>query len=322
MQPNDANMQGWNWDDLRVFLAAHRGRSLAAAGRALGIDATTVGRRLAALEAAARTTLFQRTLAGLVPTAAADAIVEATRMMERQALLVARQITGDDTKVQGLVRLAVTDQFASHFLVDHLARLHVMHPGIELELVTSDRLADLARGDADLALRFSPPGKAIPLASGASEVLAQKVGSVAVAVFASARYLAANGAPSGAYDLDGRDVVIPRASASFFPGAQWFRAAEARGKVVLRTDGLTGMAAATAAGLGLSALPVFMTLRYPHLTRIGKRTAVDERDVWLLVAADLRRVARVAAVREFLVQVLKDEAGILAGRSPRRARGR
>ena len=307
-------MQALQWDDLRLFLAAHRGGSLAAAARALGVNATTVGRRLAALERAAGTLLFQRTPDGLVATSAAEAVVDGAALMERQANLVARAIAGEDEKLTGVVRLAVTDNFASHFLVEHLAALHRAHPGIDLELVVNDRLADLAHGDADLAVRFVRPGQDIPVTSGAAgEILAQKIGVIGIGVFASRGYLKRAGQPRDLGSVRGHDVIGPRATMGFLPGAAWSRAAEAQGRVVLRTDSIASMAAAAAAGLGLCALPLFMASRHKKLVHLHAPHVVDGRDAWLLVPKDLRSVARVRVVRDFLADLVRAHGPALSG---------
>src|SRR3954470_9942456 len=99
------------WDDLHVFLVLRRLKTFAAAARRLQVDATTVSRRLARLEARLGTQLFQRTPDALVPTREAESIVDSVEAMERQAALAASQISGRDAHVEGIVRIAVTPQF-------------------------------------------------------------------------------------------------------------------------------------------------------------------------------------------------------------------
>src|SRR5690349_24541852 len=105
-----------SWDDLRVFLVLRREATFAAAARILGVDATTVSRRLVRLEASLGTQLFQRTPDALVPTREAESIVDSVEHMERQAARVESQIAGRDAKVAGVVRVAVTPQFARTYL--------------------------------------------------------------------------------------------------------------------------------------------------------------------------------------------------------------
>ena len=312
-----------SWDDLRVFLAAYRQRSLAGAARALGVNATTAGRRLVVLEESARVRLFKRTVDGLVPTARAEAILGAIEIMERQSELVGRQIEGRDSSVEGLVRLAVTDSFVTNFLGAHLGDLSAKHPGLTLELVTSDRISDLGRGDADLAIRFTAPGGAIPVVSGAPvEILSRKVGTIAIGVFASRAYLARRGRPTDATRLVGHDLVVPHTDARLVPGYEWCRAQEAKGRVTLRTNSPNCLAAAAAAGLGFCAIPAYMQVHYPELERITPPDQVDARDLWLLMPEDLVRVARVTAVRDAIVGIATHHRALLAGtsasRKPRR----
>src|SRR6185369_17900367 len=105
-----------SWDDLRVFLVLRREATFAAAARTLGVDATTVSRRLGRLEERLGAQLFQRTPDALVPTREAESIVDSVEAMERQATGVASQIAGKNALVEGTVRLAVTPHFARSFL--------------------------------------------------------------------------------------------------------------------------------------------------------------------------------------------------------------
>jgi len=147
-----------SWDDLRVFLVLRREATFAAAARALGVDATTVSRRLTRLEERLGAQLFQRTPDALVPTREAESIVDSVETMERQATGVASLIAGKNALVEGTVRLAVTPHFARSFLFPRLAPLCAKYPLLQIEIVPSQRRADLTRDEADIALRFQLPG--------------------------------------------------------------------------------------------------------------------------------------------------------------------
>jgi len=308
-----------NWDDLKVFLAVHRAGSFAAGGRSLGLNATTVGRRITGFEDHLRARLFTRTSDGLVGTATAEAMLEAAEQMERQAMAIERQMGGKDARLQGTVRLASTGDFSSGFLLDQLGAFRRRHPDIALELLTSSAVHDLSRGAADIAVRFTTPGHGVPAGpQGPTEVLARRVCGIGIGVFATSAYLERSGVPEDLERLGGFDLVVPGKSLRLMPGYTWCERVRANNRVSLTVDGLQSIAAATAAGLGLGALPCFMVARYPELIRVCAPHTVDERELWLMMPGDLRRVARVRAVQEFLLEVFEAWEPVLAGRvSPR-----
>lgn len=302
-----------DWNDLRVFLALRRAGTFAGAGRELAVNATTAARRLAALEEAIGAQLFLRTADGLVPTAAAEEIFEPAELVERQAERIQRSVGGEDARLAGSVCLSVTQAFASGFLIDHLGAFRRMHPEIEIELTTSDVIVDLARGGADLAVRFRSVGSGPGDTSGHVDVIGKRVSVIGIGVYGARSYLKNRGVPRDAAQLEGHDIIAPRQVAAYLPGSDWARAAADRNRVTLLTDGMTSMGAACAAGFGLCAIPCFVALREETLIRLPEPAIVDSRDAWLLMPADLRRVARVRAVWEFLLELFATWSPLLSG---------
>jgi DNA-binding transcriptional LysR family regulator len=304
-----------NWDDLKVFLAVHRTGSFAAAGRTLSVNATTIGRRITTFESHLGSRLFTRTSDGLVPTATAESLLDAAEQMERHVKMAERRVAGEDARLEGTVRLAVTVHFASAFLVDQLRVFRRRHPMIELELLTSTALHDLSRGAADLAVRFTAPGGGVPMGpQGPTDVLAQRTCNFGVGVFASRAYLDRTGPPEDLHALEGLDLVVPAERMRYIPGYDWSSRARENNRVAVTLDGIQAMVAATAAGFGLCALPCFLTGRYPELVRIGTPETVDVRESWLMMPADMKRVARVRALRDYLLEIFDTWEPVLAGR--------
>jgi len=281
------------------------------------VNAATVGRRIAGFEELLGSRLFTRTQDGFVPTPTAEAMVEAAEQMERCSDRVARQVSGEDASLSGPVRLAATEDFVAAFLVEHLRGIRERHPGIELRLLTATTLHDLSRGEADLALRFSAPGRGVPGGrQGPTDVLARRLLNFGIGVFGSRAYLRGRGAPAELDRFEGHDLVVVDPEVAAMPGSDWAAAALARGnRPALMVDGLRSATSAVAAGFGLGALPCFMVAREPWLVRVGAPTIVDERELWLMMPADLRRVARVRAVRDYLVEVIQQWEPVLAGRA-------
>lgn len=304
-------MQNPDWSDVRVFLEAYRAGTLSGAGREMGVYASTVGRRLAALEHSLGTVLFQRTPEGLVPTGAAEEMLEAAMVMERQSQLIAQLVSGESSALHGSVRLAVTADLSTHFLIERLSHFRVRHPQIEVELVTSSAFADLARGEADLAVRFTR-GTDSPVAKADEDVLlARQVSYIGIGLYASGSYLHRVGRPASARDLSGHDLVMP--SQGWVPGYSWMANHKAGARVVLRSDTIAGLAIAARAGHGIAPLPSFMAFAHAELERVRPPDRIGFANAWLLMPRDLRKVARVRALWEYLIEVFDEWQVLMAG---------
>jgi DNA-binding transcriptional LysR family regulator len=313
-----------DWENLRYFAALKAHKSFSAAARALGVNATTTSRRLAQLEAELDVLLFQRTADGLVPTEAAENLVDAIQIIERQVDLVRGQAAGRDARPEGRVRLALTEDFASSFLIPQLGPLRERYPGIELEIMASDRYVDLSRGEADLAVRFQYPGKGPPSDPRSTlEIKAKRLANVVFAVYASKAYVARSGRPRTALEVGGHDVILARAASAYLPGSGWMARVDGQARTALRVDGVRSISAAVLAGLGLGVLATSLARDDEEdLVHVSPPARVDEREAWLLMPGDLARVARVRIVWDYIVELGDLWGGGTAPVPRRRARRR
>jgi DNA-binding transcriptional LysR family regulator len=300
-----------DWDDLRVFLSVARERTLSGAARKLRVDQSTVGRRLSALEATAGTRLFERTPAGYVLTAAAEAVLASVQQIEGEALAVERKLLGQDARVEGRVKVATSDSLATWFLMRHLPALHRAHPDIVIQLVTGNQPADLARREADISLRLTKPKQ--------PNLIARRIGVGAWASYAAESYLATRGTPSARSHYAGHDVIGFDPELAGTIGAQWLSKHTARARVVLTTNSLTCHAQAVVAGLGLSPLPCVFGDREATLRRLSPGL-IGHHDIWLVVHPDLHESARVRAVLDFLTRLIQEETPLLSGKLARNKR--
>lgn len=234
--------------------------------------------------------------------------------MEHHAVRAVRSIEGETAKLEGVVRIAMPTAFGSHFLVDHLQEFRRRHPNITIQISGADRLEDLTRGGIDLAVRFSRPGSGVPVAEGHGDVIAQRVALATIGVYASQAYLDRMATPTHADDVRGHGIVVVANDAAHFPGAAWTEAAVPHNRIAVQADSMALAASAIAAGLGIGVLPAFMAAKVPNLRLIKPPDAVDARELWLLVPADQRRVARVRAVRDFIVELVEHWEPIFSGR--------
>lgn len=279
------------WDDLRIFLAAFREGSCAAAGARLGVNQSTISRRISALERELGVRLFDRTPEGLVPTAAAEEIVPRAELFEVTAAELIGAIEGLDTRPGGVVRVASPVLIASELLAPALPAFLDEQPGLRLELIVGDAIVDLSRREADLALRFVRPDR--------GDLLVRRVGTLRFAVFGSKAYLDVHRGQR-AEELAWLDWDTTQAQ---LPDAAWLRAEFPGIEPVLRTNNLGVRLRATRAGLGVSVLARSLAARYSELEALEDLPAIPDIPVWLVGHRALRNLPRIKAVWAFLEEL-------------------
>jgi len=288
------------WDDLRVFLATQRARSHAGAARTLRVAPTTVGRRLAALEAAVGARLFKRTPDGLAPTATALALLPRAERMEAEALDAERSVAGADARATGAVCITCGDGFATFVLSPALPAFLAAHPGLSVEIRAGPRALDLTRGEADVAIRnFRPRERSLVI---------RRLGTEAQALYASAGYLASRGRPRSAADLDGHDLVLFDREYDRLRGQAWLRGLAPRARVAVRANSTTTLQAACAAGAGLAILSSAFVVGDRRLEPVLPRLVPPELEVWSATHGDLRASARVTATLRWLERLVGQPA--------------
>lgn len=288
-----AEMQGLNWNDLRCVLAVARGGTLAAAARQLGVDETTVARRLAATEAALAARLFGRVATGrLKATPAGELAIGRAQRVEREVGELAAAIGGDDRTVAGSVSVTAVPILVHHVLVPALPQLRARYPALCLELTAEPRNVSLSTGEADIALRLARPSR-----EAGAAVLARRVGTLQFAVYVP------RACPPGAEDRLPWVGYTP--AMAQLPQAGWLAAIAARrGDLTppITVGDAETVLHALRAGLGRSLLPCAVADRLPELRRhtLPGHPPLPAREIWLLTHPQRRRLARVAAVVAWL----------------------
>lgn len=294
------------WQDLRILLAVARTGSVVAASRELVVAHTTVSRRLAAMELH-RPALFARTPGGLVPTPEGEALLERARTVEDAMQALDRRIASLAGRLEGTVRLA-TNLPWGELLIPRLGRLRERAPGVTLHVQISNALVDLARHEADVAIRAVPPGHTPAW----TNVVARKLATVGFALFGGERYFARRGErPAPIAGLAGHEIITYGGNFPWQPGAALIAAAGPRVRCAMTTNQLHGAAEAVAAGLGLAVLPCFLG-EARGLVQLS--SPIDADEVHVAFAADMQHVPRVRAVIDTVIEAMRDEAGRLAGR--------
>lgn len=293
-----------DWDDLRYVLAVAAEGSLAGAARALGVNHTTVLRRVGAFEARLGLRLFERLPAGYVLTAGGEELIDAARRIDETVAGLERKLMGRDLQLTGSVRVTTTDSLAASLLPDILAAFRAAHPGISIELAVSNMMFNLTRRDADVAIR--------PSLDAPEALIGRRVSALAFAVYASPAFL-------GTSHIEPEDFkrytwVAPDDSLADTSILRWMRTALPDAEVALQADSLLALCHAAAAGLGLAALPCYLGDTSPGLLRVSPPIEEMATALWLLTHADLRRTARVRAFMGFAADAFMRQRALLEGR--------
>jgi DNA-binding transcriptional LysR family regulator len=285
-------MQSPRWDDLRYVLAVSRGGTLAAAARLLGVDDTTVARRLAALHEATGTRLYQRGKDGsLRLTAAGERAALHAERMEREVGLWGADFAGTNNAVSGTVRVTSVPIIVNHLLVPLAPDLLKRHPQLRLELIAEPRDMSLTRREADIALCLARPK------TGGTKVMARRVAALDYDVYA-----AASCPPREATKLP---WISYDETMGHLPQARWIAAAAHRNGERVAGAGVNDAEAllqAVIVGMGRSLLPCLIADRDGRLRRLG-RAPVLTRELWLLTNSELRSLGRIEAVAKWLEQL-------------------
>ncbi len=292
-----------DWSDLQFVLAVADRGSLAAAARALGVNHTTVLRRVQAFEAAHGMRLFDRLASGYAVTAAGERALSAARSIAGLVEELEGRISGQDLRLEGPLLIATTDTIMASLLPPVLAAFHQEHPAVQLQVSTGTDIANLARREADVAIRVthSPP----------EMLIGRRISGVAMAIYR------ASADPTEAADsaalLEEDWVALSDGLAETAVG-RWMRLNVAEEHIVLRTDGFLALGRAAAAGIGLAALPVYFGDSVPDLKRASP--AVELRpapSLWVLSHRDLKRTARVRAFVDVAASALLRQRARLEG---------
>jgi DNA-binding transcriptional LysR family regulator len=281
-----------NWDDLRIFLAVARTGGLVAAGRRLGIDQTTVARRMSALEADFGARLIDRSPRGVSLTGQGAALLAHAEGMEAEALSASERLGEVGLGLSGVVRLATPEVFGAGLVAPAAARLHALHPGLQLELAPASRSVNLSRREADIAIGLSRPEH--------GRLVSRKLADYRLGLFASLDYLAASGAPTSIEDLRRRPLVWYIDEMLDLPELRYLDQIADGLQTVFRSTSVAAQHEAVAAGLGLGVLHLFSANRDPRLVRVLESEIALKRTYWLTLHADSQRVARIRAVIDFL----------------------
>ena len=270
-----------DWNDLKIALAVNEHGSFAKAAKQLQLDETTIGRRIAALQRDLGAQLFERKQRGYVLTATGrEVLATASPIADTLAQLQSR-VQGADQILRGTVRLTMPDSIATHIVMPQLATFYAAHPAIRLEFVTTARILNIQKREADIAIRMVKPSQ--------GSVFAKRLGAIQFAAYGSPAYLRRRKPPYTLVEL--------LASESTEAEQRLLTKLHVHGAPLLVSN-RHAVLAAVEAGLGVGLLPSYLA-HGTDLMQVPTFEAIAV-DAWLVVHDAIKRNARVRAVSEFL----------------------
>jgi DNA-binding transcriptional LysR family regulator len=285
------------WELYRSFLAVLDEGSLSGAARALGVAQPTVGRHVAALEKSLGLALFTRSQIGLMATEAALSLRIYAESMQSTAAALERAAASQGTGVRGTVRITASDVIGVEVLPPIITRLREQHPDLAVELVLTDRVQDLLRREADIAVRMLRPRQEL--------LVARRVGEIEVGLHAHKRYLARHGTPSTVADLAKHSLIGFDQTTAFVRSAGKALAAWRRDAFAMRTDNNLAQLALIRSGAGIGVCQAAIARRDDSMVRILPKQFSLPLETWITMHEDLRNSPRCRVTFDALVKGLQ-----------------
>jgi len=290
-------MQESNWSDLQVFLAVARAGQLTRAGATIGVNGTTVARRIRRLEANLGANLFEQTREGQVLTEAGEALLGQVETMAGAAARIERNRGQGSSSLSGTLRISMSEGFGSWFMARHAPDFARLHPGLTLDLVASSGFLSLSKREADIAVMLSRPR--------AGPVIARKLSDYSLQLFAAPAYLSECGEPERPASLaTGHRLVGYIPDLLYAPELRYLDEIHPGLAPHLRSSSINAQHQLIAAGAGIGVLPSFMGLVDPSLRAVLPDQRII-RSLWLVTHKDTHQLARVRAGRDWILDMAR-----------------
>ena len=278
-----------SWDDFRYVKAIADTKSLAGAAASLGVNHSTVFRRLGQIEQQLGSRLFERGRAGYALTPSGEEMVALAERVGEDIVSFERKVTGQDLRPTGELRVTTSDVMLLHLLTDVLVGFRRAYPEIVLDIVVSNRVLNLSKRDADVAVRATYRGP--------EGLAGRRAARIAWAVFGP-RELAAKPFDFRS-DSRNHDWIAFADTASIAKALKWLKEHVDEDRIVFKTNTMVGLAEAAAGGVGIALLPCFVGNAAPGLAQLSPALPALEGELWLLTHPDLRNTARVRAFLDY-----------------------
>jgi len=284
-----AIMQQLNWDNLRYVLMVANKRSNSTAAHELGVNRSTVLRRIERFQQDLNCRIFNRSVDGYALTPEAEKMIDAAREVESTLYDMQRQIEGRELRLEGELRITTTDTFMVGMLAGPLARFRDKHPHILLDVLVTNRILDLSRRDADIAIR--PSGIPDPVFT------SYKLCDVNFSIYHNADLNSQDNAKKPSW-IGVTDMLHTS------PLGGWYDSKIDPEQIAIRCDSLVAVRSCAEAGMGLALLPTVLGDSSPLLCQAEGAGTELSIGLWLMTHPDMIRSARVSAIIEHMCDEL------------------
>ncbi len=282
----------FDWNDLRFLLAIAREGSTLAAAKALGVSQPTVQRRLAALEERIDRKLVEHHPTGYRLTELGRTLVPHAEDVERSVAAFQRHVTSAGKELSGTLRVTCPEGVASRLLAPMIEAFQAKYPELRVDLIMTDRRLDLAKGEAEVAVRMHEPGD--------DSLIARRIADSAWGIYASQSYLKRHGRPQRYEDLDHHAVIEFAGEMAAGQAGNWLRKIAPQARIAARANSMLGVMASVKSGVGLAPLPMMLGGSEDGLEAVLAPIAEIGSRLYLVTHADLRRTARVRVFCDFI----------------------
>jgi DNA-binding transcriptional LysR family regulator len=283
----------FDWNDLRYLLAIAREGSTLSAAKTLGVSQPTVQRRLAALEERIERKLAEHHPTGYQLTELGKALLPHAVEVERAVEAFQRQLMSEGKELTGTLRVTCPEGMASRLLAPVVEAFREKYPALRVDLIMTDRRLDLAKGEADVALRVHEPGD--------GSLIARRIANSPWAIFASQSYIKRHGRPQRWEDLNQHAIIEFAGELADNHAAHWLRTVAPKAAIAIRGNSMLGVLAAVKSGAGLAPLPMLLGTTEDGLEPVLESIPEIDTKLYLVMHADLRRTPRVRAFCDFVV---------------------
>jgi DNA-binding transcriptional LysR family regulator len=285
------------WDDLQAFLAVARSGRLTEAARVMGVEHTTLSRRITRLEEALGAKLFDRRPTGYDLSPEGEQLLPRAEEIESAALGIWSDRVDPVVGLTGSVRIGTPEAFGTFCLAERIGELSAQHPGLSIELVATPRAFSLSKREADVAIGLSRPAT--------GRLHARKLGDYELGLYGGREYLSKTGVPEDQAGLHRHRFISYIDELVFAPELDYFEAALPGLHPALRISNVITQMSATSAGAGLCILPCFMADKRPDLVRVLPGGIAIVRSYWLLTHSDMLGLKRIKIASEFVTSVVR-----------------
>ncbi len=289
------------WDDYLYFLKVATSGTIKEASQELGVNYSSVFRRINALEERLQVRLFERLKSGYTLTRAGEDILDRVQQVEEQMNAIHRLIQGKDVHLRGYLKISTTDTIGYYWLPPFIAQFKVLYPDIIIDIDIKTRFTNLSKREADIVM---------PAVNNQPDyMVGKKLAPIYVRLYGTSNYVEKNGAPKTADDLHQHAFIMPNDALAGLPANKWLRKYVEDKNIVACCDKLTGLYHLASQDLGLTVLPHYLGASDPNLVELMELPPECNHHIWILTHPDIRFTARVKAFMQFMYQATKNGYG-------------